>query len=391
VQFGVYGAVIPLVLVCLMYIGFSASGSLLAGQAVAQLLHVQDWQGIVLFAAAIVVLTIFGYRVIHMIGRVASIIGVIAFVYLFGALLAGNDVGALLGNKHFSLSSFLLAISLSASWQIAFGPYVADYSRYLPRSTSASKTFWAVGLGSVLGAQASMVFGVFAAALAGKEFAHHEVSFIVGLGGTGIVAALLYFSVAFGKVTITTLNAYGSFMSIATIVSGFRGSRHISSGLRLTYIFAMVGIATALALLGKDSFLKDFSAFILFLLAFFTPWSAINLVDFYCITKERYDIPALSNPDGRYGRWNWIGISIYVFGVLIQMPFISTHFYTGPLVASLDDTDISWIIGLVVPAVMYYFVARKWPGNIADRLIFPEEQEATQVRRDGPATQAAVN
>ena len=31
VQFGVYGAVIPIVLVCLMYIGFSASGSVLAG------------------------------------------------------------------------------------------------------------------------------------------------------------------------------------------------------------------------------------------------------------------------------------------------------------------------------------------------------------------------
>src|SRR5471032_1309550 len=275
VQFGVYGAVIPLVLVCLMYIGFSASGTVLAGQALGQLLLVEDWQGIVVFAASIVVATIFGYRVIHMIGRVASVIGVIAFIYLFGALLHGNDISALLGNKHFSLASFLLAIALSASWQIAFGPYVADYSRYLPRSTSTSGTFWAVGLGSVIGAQASMVFGVFAAALAGKQFAHHEVAFIVSLGGTGIVAALLYFSIAFGKVTI------------ATIVSGFRGNRHISSGLRLVYIFVMVGLATLLALAGKDSFLKDFSAFILFLLAFFTPWSAINLVDFYCVTKER--------------------------------------------------------------------------------------------------------
>jgi len=379
VQFGVYGAVIPLVLVCLMYIGFSASGSLLAGQAIAQLLQVDDWKGIVVFAALIVVLTVFGYRVIHMIGRVASVVGVIAFLYLFYKLLAGNDVGALLGNKHFSLSSFLLAISLSASWQIAFGPYVADYSRYLPSKTSVSGTFWAVGLGAVIGAQAAMVFGVFAAALAGSQFAHHEVSFIVSLGGTGVVAALLYFSVAFGKVTITTLNAYGSFMSIATIVSGFRGSRHISSAVRLLYIFAMVGMATLLALLGKDSFLKDFSAFILFLLAFFTPWSAINLVDFYCITKERYDIPALSNPDGRYGRWNIPGISIYVVGVLIQMPFISTHFYTGPLVASLGDTDISWIIGLVVPAVLYYLVAKRWHGAVPERLILPDEVTAAPV------------
>ncbi|WP_297845915.1 cytosine permease [Pseudomonas sp.] len=391
VQFGVYGAVIPLVLVCLMYIGFSASGSVLAGQAVAQLIHVQDWQGILIFAALIVVATIFGYRVIHVIGRVASVIGIIAFVYLFGALLAGNDIGALLGNKHFSLASFLLAISLSASWQIAFGPYVADYSRYLPRSTSAVKTFWAVGLGSIIGAQASMVFGVFAAALAGKSFAHHEVSFIVSLGGTGVVAALLYFSVAFGKVTITTLNAYGSFMSIATIVSGFRGNRHISSGLRLTYIFAMVGIATLLALAGKDSFLKDFSAFILFLLAFFTPWSAINLVDFYCVTKERYDIPALSDPNGRYGRWNWVGIGVYVFGVLIQMPFISTQFYTGPLVLPLGDTDISWIIGLVVPAAVYYLIAKKWHSAIPDRLILPEATQAAQTPKTGSRTQPAMN
>ena len=175
VQFGVYGAVIPIALVCLMYVGFSASGSVLAGQAVAQLLHVDDAIGIVVFTVVIVGFTVFGYRVIHAIGRVASVIGVLAFVYMFARLLTGHDIGSLLANRHFTLSSFLLSMSLSASWQIAFGPYVADYSRYLPSSTSPRKTFWAIGLGSVIGAQVAMVFGVFAAALAGKQFSHHEV------------------------------------------------------------------------------------------------------------------------------------------------------------------------------------------------------------------------
>lgn len=374
VQFGVYGAVIPLVLVCLMYIGFSASGSVLAGQAVAQLAGVADWQGICLFAAVIVCLTLFGYRMIHLVGRVASVLGVLAFAYMFQALLAGNDISALLANQHFSLSSFLLAVSLSASWQIAFGPYVADYSRYLPRSTPAAGTFWAVGLGSVIGAQAAMVFGVFAAALAGKGFAHHEVAFIVGLGGTGAVAAALYFSIAFGKLTITVLNAYGSFMSLATIVSGLGGQRRIGSGTRLACILGMVAVSTTLALLGKDAFLKDFSAFILFLLAFFTPWSAINLVDYYCISKERYDLPALNDPNGRYGAWNGVGIATYVLGVLAQMPFISTHFYTGPLVEPLGDTDISWIIGLILPALVYYWAARRWPRPVPAQLILPVEE-----------------
>ena len=50
VQFGIYGAIIPIVAVCLMYIGFSASGCVLAGQAVGQLLHVDDGVGIVIFS-----------------------------------------------------------------------------------------------------------------------------------------------------------------------------------------------------------------------------------------------------------------------------------------------------------------------------------------------------
>ncbi|WP_323119840.1 purine-cytosine permease family protein [Burkholderia alba] len=373
VQFGVYGAVIPLVLVCLMYVGFSASGTVLAGQALAQLLGVADVAGILAFISVVVVLAVFGYRMIHALGRVSSVVGIVAFVYMFGRLLAGHDVGALLAIRHFTLTDFLLAMSLSASWQIAYGPYVADYSRYLPRETPAHRTFWAVGLGSVLGAQASMVFGVLAAALAGKQFAGHEVQFIVSLGASGAAAALLYFAIAFGKLTITTLNAYGSVMSVATIVTGFSGRNQISLRARTAYVLTMVAAVAWLALAGRHAFLKEFSAFILFLLAFFTPWSAINLVDFYCVTKERYDVPALYDPNGRYGRWNKAGISIYVIGVLVQMPFIATGFYTGPLVDLLGGTDISWIIGLVVPGVLYYVAARRQTAHVPERLILPDE------------------
>ena len=359
VQFGVYGAAIPIALVCLMYLGFTATGTVLSGQAIAQLTGASDSVGILIFAACIVLATTLGYRVIHWIGRIASVLGIIAFVYLFARLMTISDVGALLQIRHFSWSSFLLAVSLAASWQIAYGPYVADYSRYLPSSTSSLKTFLAVGAGSVLGAQVAMVLGVLAAALANGQFAGREVAYIVGLGSTGAIAALLYFSIAFGKVTISTLNSYGSFMCIATIISGFRGHIEVSRSQRLLFVLGIVGAATVLALLGQHSFLGAFKSFILFLLTFFTPWSAVNLVDYYFITRERYDVAALADPDGRYGRWNLAGIAVYVIGVLIQLPFISTKLYTGPLVERLGGVDISWIIGLLVPAVLYYLVARK--------------------------------
>src|SRR5258708_3845622 len=292
---------------------------------------------------------------------------------MFSRLFASHDIAASMAELLFSWSKFLVAMSLSASRQIASGPYVDDYCRYLPRDTSVARVFSAVGLGSVIGSQISMTFGVLAAALAGKQFEHHEVAYIVSLGSTGAVAGLLYFSIAFGKVTVTSLNAYGSFMSMATIVSGFRRGLRISVWHRFFYIVSMVGVSALLALTGRHSFLKAFEAFILCLLAVFTPWSAINLIDYYCFTRSRYDVPALSDPGGRYGRWNATGIVIYLIGILVQIPFLSTSFYTGPLVGPLGGVDISWIVGLLVPGLLYYSCGKASRRRAPRELILPAD------------------
>ncbi|WP_322045385.1 cytosine permease [Paraburkholderia sp. J67] len=373
VQFGVYGAIIPLVLVWVMYIGFSAGGTVLAGQAIAELLGVDHTVAILIFSALVILMTGLGYRTIHAMGRVSSIVGTLAFLYLFASLLHGHALASLLANRHFTLATFLLAVSLSASWQIAYGPYVADYSRYLPKSTSVGKTFLAVFGGTVVGAQVSMTFGVLAAALAGGRFSGHEVAFIVGLGATGAIASVLYLTIALGKLTITTLNAYGSVMSVATILTGFGGRREIGSRTRLAFVLLCVAASSGLALTGQHSFLKVFSSFLLFLLVFFTPWSAINLVDYYWVTRERYDVPALFDPNGRYGRWNLTGIAVYAIGVLVQMPFVATGFYTGPWVAALGGVDISWLVGIVVPGLLYYAALRFARSSTPpEQIILPE-------------------
>ncbi|MEV0528239.1 cytosine permease [Streptomyces sp. NPDC050439] len=363
-QFGVRGAVVPLLLVILMYVGFFASGSVLAGQATAQLTHTNDTTGIIVFAVITAVVAAVGYRVIHVLGRVASVICALAFIYLGIRLLDRVDLSALLNDAHFDLPMFLLAVSLSASWQLAFGPYVADYSRYLPRTTSGRATFWWTLSGSALGSQWSMTFGVLVAASAGEAFLANQVGYVVGLGGTGLIASFLYFVIALGKLTINVLNTYGGFMSMVTSISGFRGQKTLSPRGRSAYIALIMVAGTVVALLGKDSFLTSFKDFLLFLLTFFTPWSAINLVDYYLISKERYDIPALSDPHGRYGAWRWDALTVYGVGLLAQLPFLVTHFYTGPLVEPLGGADISWIVGLVVPAVLYWLLARRDTSHI---------------------------
>ncbi|WP_280391854.1 purine-cytosine permease family protein [Nocardia brasiliensis] len=370
-QFGVFGAVLPLLLVVVMYLGFAATGTVLAGQAVNKILRIEDATvGILVFGALTAVVAVTGYRLIHVVGRIATVVGIVGFGYLAVRLAAEYDVRALLGAEPFDAATFVLAISLGAGWQLTFGPYVADYSRYLPRSTSDRTTFWATFAGSVLGSQWSMTFGAIVAAAAGKAFLGNQVGFLGELAGPFVLGLLIYLVIVVGKLTVNCLNAYGGFMCILTSVTAFTGQSRATPIVRAAYIVGFTVVSMLIAIAASADFLNNFKNFVLTLLMVFTPWSAINLIDYYLISRERIDIPALYDPDGRYGRWNATALACYALGILAQVPFLAQQLYTGPVTEKLGGADISWIVGIVFTAAIYYPLARR-TSNPPDRMIYP--------------------
>jgi len=359
-QFGVYGACVPLVLVVLMYLGFAATGTVLSGQAVNEIVGADEaFVGILVFGALTMLVAFVGYRWIHALGRIASVVGAIGFTYLGVRVFTEYDVTALLSDQRFELATFLLAISLSAAWQLTFGPYVADYSRYLPRDTPRRSTFIATFLGTVIGSQWSMTLGVLIAAAAGAAFLDSQVVFVGELAGGGAAATLIYLVIVTGKLAVNTLNAYGGFMTLVTTVTAFTRGDRVSAAVRAGFIFSFILVSVLIALVASDDFLSRFRDFVLLLLAAFTPWSAINLIDYYLISKERYDVPALYDPDARYGRWNTIALVSYAVGIAVQIPFVAQSLYTGPLAEEFAGADISWIVGLLVTGTLYGF----WAGR----------------------------
>ncbi|MFB6526236.1 MULTISPECIES: purine-cytosine permease family protein [unclassified Streptomyces] len=375
-QFGVHGAVLPLLLVILMYLGFAATGSVLAGQALSEMLHIDNTNvGILAFGALTAVVAVTGYRLIHIAGRVATVVGVLGLGYLLVRLFTQYDVGAHVGTKGFETATFLLAVGLGAGWQLTFGPYVADYSRYLPRDTSTRATFWSTFAGSVIGSQWAMTLGALTAAVAGKTFLSDQVGFLGDLAGPAVLAVLVYLVIVVGKLTVNCLNAYGGFMSILTTVTAFDGRSRISAAARAAYIVGFTAVSMVIALAASDDFLDNFKNFVLLILMVFTPWSAINLVDYYLVSRERVDIPALYDPAGRYGRWNVTALTCYAVGVAVQIPFLATKLYTGAITKRLDGADISWIVGLVVTAALYWLWVRRTADPPAET-IHPAVTEA---------------
>ena len=383
VQFGVKGAALPLIMCILMYLGFAATGTVLSGQAINLMFgFTHPAAGIVIFGLLTALVATIGYKLIHKLGRAATVIGILGFSYLAWQLCHQYDVATAFGQKPFTWATFLIAMALSAGWQMTYAPYVADYSRYLPSKTSTASTFWTTFGGSVISSQLAMTFGVLVAAL-GANFVKNQVGFLGSLAGP--LAVVIYLVIVTGKLTVNCLNAYGGFMAMVTTSSAFSNKREYSPVARVVYIFAFVLLSVLIALLASSHFLATFKNFVLVLLTVFVPWSAVNLVDYYLVSKEKVDIPALYDGKGRYGDYNWVALGCYIMGVVVQIPFMAQALYVGPIAKALDGADISWIVSLFLTSLVYYPLAKK-TMNVPSQMIFPATQAAASSSKGSAAS-----
>jgi NCS1 family nucleobase:cation symporter-1 len=167
-------------------------------------------------------------------------------------------------------------------------------------------------------------------------------------------------------------------MCLVTTVTSFTRRVTISRIARVGFVGAFIAVSVLIALLATQDFLDNFRNFILALLMVFTPWSAVNLVDFYLISKERVDVPALYDRFGRYGSWNVVALVSYAIGIVVQIPFMAQSLYTGPITQMLGGTDISWLVGLVVTAAIYYPWAKRTMNPPRD-MIYPQNTFMTEV------------
>jgi NCS1 family nucleobase:cation symporter-1 len=152
-------------------------------------------------------------------------------------------------------------------------------------------------------------------------------------------------------------NLYGAFLTFFTSLSP---SGKVSQGWRGRLITTTVvaAIGSVISILASAHFLTDLTNFILFLLYFLIPWTAINFTDYYVIHRGCYDVRGFFKTNGRWGRANWGAIAIFAVTVGIEVPFMDTTWYEGPISKALAGADFAWIIGFLFAATAYYLLTR---------------------------------
>jgi len=375
-QFGFYGANLPMSIVLAMYLGFYAGGAILGAQALKLLIGMSTGNGVAVLTALSLVLVSFGYRMMHRVGRWVTPVYLIVFAVLTAALVKNWNTfpsSSAAVASHFQLTPFMMVVSTVAAYYISYGPYVADYSRYLPIETSTEQAFWYTYAGVITSAIWIMVLGAcIQTAFGGVDTMMGTASVALTLGGWFRIVTLV--TLIIGLVNIGALNIYGAMMSSLTIVTTAVLRMQVGRSLRTYFLVVLASAGGAIAAIASDDFLHAYEDFIFFIVTFLIPWSSINLVDYYWIRRGRYDARDLFTPLGQYGKFNSAGISSYLLGCLCQIPFISQEFYTGPVAGRLGF-DVAWVVGLIVPGGIYYVLARKLgraiPSTISSTLEGP--------------------
>ncbi|MDJ0356530.1 cytosine permease [Paenarthrobacter sp. PH39-S1] len=382
-QFGYIGALLVWFFAFLQYAGFNIFNTILAGQAFAGSLSIGSpnlWFWVVTIVAVVVAL--FGYDLIHAFERYLTYLTIAMLALLSVAALSKLSVPAgaydLAG---FHLVPFLGQLGVAAGYQISWAIYVSDYSRYLPPGKGRGTfrwTFW----GSALGGIWVMFLGAYIAAAAGEGF--ETINSIKStadalFGGFGAIAL---FIAALGLVSVTALNMYGGSLTLISSIDSLRRIRPTLT-LRVITISITAVISLVLANLASADFLVNFNDFLLLVLYFFIPWTAVNLTDYFVVRKGHYAIAEIFKPDGIYGRWGWPGIVAYLVGFVLMVPFFSAgKLFVGFAARAMDGADISLFIGLPVAAVLYWLLTRHIDVAAETRLAQAQAAELESAARD---------
>jgi purine-cytosine permease-like protein len=371
--FGVKGAIIPGFLSYLLFVGWEivliSLATLATGTVFIRLGNLDHNTAMVFGFVIAVGLTVsagvLGFAVIMRIQRVLTIVTIVmtgVYISLTVSKVDWNVISALpSGSTQGFIGAMIFgATGIGLGWVNA----AADYSRYLPRTTSSKAVIgWTVFGASVV----PIILVIYGAALSASN---KDLSEAIASDPIGALTTILpsWYLIIFALVAIlglvggAILNLYSSGLTLISI--GLPVKRHVAAS-----------IDAVLMLLGAiyfvwiaDDFFFPFQGFLITLGVPIAVWSAIFVTD--VLLRKSYNEADLYKVNGRYGSWNMGSISVMAMGTFVGWGFVTNSFaswlsWQGYFLRIIGGKEGAWayanlgvFFALLIGFVGYYLVAR---------------------------------
>ncbi|MGF6724075.1 NCS1 family nucleobase:cation symporter-1 [Paraburkholderia sp. GAS41] len=381
-QFGYRGVILALLATLFVFVGFNVVNVSLITDGLKHVFGLNTTLAAVVAIAAGALLSIYGHDLMHKAFKWALIATLPLYALVTLALMfgAGHSVPAAAAAAPaapalgFNWIAFATQFAIGASYNISYAPYVSDYSRYLPKHTSRRKLITAIFLGASLSGTWMIGLGAWLAQQLKAEDALVALNQVGSSMLPGLGHVIVMVSVA-GFLPIIALNTYSAMLTLLTGVDSIRKVKP-TRGARILSIVAISAVVLICVLAIKGNGIALLNTFLVLMLYFLVPWTAVNLVDYFFVRKGRYAIPHFFTPKGIYGAWQMRGIGAYVIGFAAMIPFFFVYdaeaqkeVFVGYFARLLGGVDIAWLVGLIVSGGVYWLLSRSLDLRAEEKII----------------------
>ncbi|MFE0649935.1 purine-cytosine permease family protein [Streptomyces sp. NPDC059534] len=307
---------------------------------------------IVVIAALTLAISVYGHALIIKLYLpitlvLAGVFAVVAFAVLRHADFSYAPAAKLDGVE-------LWALLVAGTTLIASGPLSyttsADFSRYLPRTSSKKAIIGWTAFGAFLPSVVVCSLGAFAATAVDMTDPQTALQSIL----PGWFTPFFLLALVLGTISINALTAYSAGLALQAV--GLRIRRTVS-------VLFDGAVAVALTLYGLlvSNFLDTVSNALQVIVVLIGPLMAVYATDIV-LRRGRYDGIALSDETSGGPFWytagvNRAGVLAVVVGVTTAALCVNT-LYTGPIAGALGGVDLSLPAGMAVSAALYALLMR---------------------------------
>lgn len=373
--FGVKGNIVPGLLSYLIFVGWEtvlvSLATLATGTIFMRIGHISHDLAMVIGFVLSVALTIFGgvlgHAVIMRLQKYLTIVTVIATLVYIGLTVDEVSWTAISNIPSGNFQGFIGALIFGVTGiGLGWVNSAADYSRYLPRTTSSKSVVgWTVFGASIV----PVVLVIYGALLSGSD---PKLSEAIAMDPIGALTTLLptwylaffAFIAILGLVGGAILDLYSSGLTLITI--GLPVKRHIAAT-----IDGLVMLAGTIYIVWfAENFFFPFQGFLITLGVPIATWSAIFVTD-VLLRKRAYNEEDLFKIGGRYGSWNKRSLALMALGSFVGWGFVTNTFaswlsWQGYLLFIIGGKEGSWayanvgvLLALAIGGGGHYLFARK--------------------------------
>ena len=373
--FGVKGNIVPGFLSYIILVGWEtvlvSLATLATGTVFVRVGHIDRDIAMVAGFVIAVSLTVFGgvlgHSIIMRLQKWLTLITVAATLIYIALTLDEVNWTAVFDIAHGKWSGFIGALIFGATGiGLGWVNSAADYSRYLPRSTSSKAVVGWTVLGASIVPIAMVIYG---AALSGSS---EELFGAIAGDPIGALTTLLptWFLIPFALIAIlglvggAILDLYSSGLTLISI--GLPVKRYVAAAIDSLIMI----IGTIYLVWIADDFFYPFQGFLITIGVPVATWSAIFVTD-VLLRKGDYSELDLYSANGRYGSWNVKTLVVMAVGAIVGWGFVTNPFaswlsWQGYFLGIFGGKEGQWAganlgvaFALVIGFVGYYLVARR--------------------------------